>query len=397
MSTFAPPAPDHVAPYDVAVVGAGALGAFHALALARRGLRVLLLERNPFPREASVRNFGMVFPAVAPEPWLPLALHGVEIYEELRMAGLPIRTGGNLCLAETELEAAVLEEMAQLGPSRGIEGRLLTRDQAENFHPLVEPSYVRAALHLPLGFRVEPRQLFPPLIRYLAERYGVEYRPHTPVIGVESTAGGIALRSSTGERFTAERAFVCQGSQIDLLFPQVWRREEVSYCKLLMLATIPHDDAVMPASIASGLSIRRYPGFAIAPSWSVLRQAPADDELLERGIHILAVADAAGRIVLGDSHESSRTPPDDRIDAYTEELILAEARRILRLPTWEIAKRWYGVYLTHPSRPVFEETIDERIHLISAIGGKGMTCSPGLAEQSVAAVYGPISTAEGAT
>ena len=45
----------------VVVVGGGVLGTMHAVAARRRGLDVLHLEREPEPRGASVRNFGLIW------------------------------------------------------------------------------------------------------------------------------------------------------------------------------------------------------------------------------------------------------------------------------------------------------------------------------------------------
>src|ERR1700724_3090887 len=46
--------------YDLAVVGAGIIGLATALAAARRGLRVVVVDRDAQANGASVRNFGFV-------------------------------------------------------------------------------------------------------------------------------------------------------------------------------------------------------------------------------------------------------------------------------------------------------------------------------------------------
>jgi glycine/D-amino acid oxidase-like deaminating enzyme len=46
--------------YDIAIVGAGVLGLAHALAAARAGMRVVVLDRDAQANGASVRNFGFV-------------------------------------------------------------------------------------------------------------------------------------------------------------------------------------------------------------------------------------------------------------------------------------------------------------------------------------------------
>ena len=47
-------------PYDVAVVGAGIVGLAHALAAARLGKRVVVVDRDAQANGASVRNFGFI-------------------------------------------------------------------------------------------------------------------------------------------------------------------------------------------------------------------------------------------------------------------------------------------------------------------------------------------------
>src|SRR5277367_5195484 len=46
--------------YDLAVVGAGICGLAHALAAARRGKRVIVVDRDAQANGASVRNFGFI-------------------------------------------------------------------------------------------------------------------------------------------------------------------------------------------------------------------------------------------------------------------------------------------------------------------------------------------------
>src|SRR5450432_1376283 len=46
--------------FDLAVVGAGILGLAAALAAARRGLRVIVIDRDAQANGASVRNFGFI-------------------------------------------------------------------------------------------------------------------------------------------------------------------------------------------------------------------------------------------------------------------------------------------------------------------------------------------------
>src|SRR5260221_8413603 len=67
----------------VVVVGGGVLGTWHAVAARRRGLDVLHLEREPEPRGASIRNFGLIWVSGrAAGPELSLALRARAAWEE---------------------------------------------------------------------------------------------------------------------------------------------------------------------------------------------------------------------------------------------------------------------------------------------------------------------------
>src|SRR5580704_2420262 len=46
--------------YDLAIIGAGVCGLAHALAAARRGKRVVVIDRDAQANGASVRNFGFI-------------------------------------------------------------------------------------------------------------------------------------------------------------------------------------------------------------------------------------------------------------------------------------------------------------------------------------------------
>ena len=100
------------AEYDVGVVGAGILGLAHAYHLARRGLRVLVLERHPRAQGASVRNFGMIWPVGQPAgPMYQMARRSRDLWlEVLTASGVWHRQCGSLHLAYHEDEAQVLSE-----------------------------------------------------------------------------------------------------------------------------------------------------------------------------------------------------------------------------------------------------------------------------------------------
>jgi FAD dependent oxidoreductase TIGR03364 len=371
---------------DVAVIGAGVLGTFHAYFACLRGLRVVLIERGGLPLGASVRNFGMIIPGgMPPGEWHRRGCESADLYRRLAdEVPFPLRQGGTQYLATTPAEATVLEEFARLGPGRGYTCRLLDPGESRSLNPAVAETCL-ASLHFPDDLRLEPRALFRALIPCLVEVHGLTYLPHT--VAVRVTAEGSACRVLTagGEEIHAGHVFVCSGADLQTLFPQRLAAAGLSHCKLQMLR-LAAPGVALPTSLASGLSLRRYASFRICPSWELLAREPVDPELQRRGIHVLFAQDPDGTVVLGDSHAYSSHPPDDFLDGHTERLILTEARRLAHLPRWEVGERWHGVYTLHPEAEVWAESLDGRIHLLTGIGAKGMTTGPALARERIKAL-----------
>ena len=96
--------------YDLAVVGAGILGLAHALAAARRGKRVVVIDRDAQANGASIRNFGFVTVTgqQAGECWTR-ARRSREVWAEVApRAGIDILQRGLTVLAERPEAVAVL-------------------------------------------------------------------------------------------------------------------------------------------------------------------------------------------------------------------------------------------------------------------------------------------------
>ena len=100
------------------------------------------------------------------------------------------------------------------------------------------------------------------------------------------------------------------------------------------------------------------------------------------------VQDPDGSFVVGDSHEHGAGDLNDILDARVENLILAEAQQLIALPSWEVAQRWHGVYGMPKSSELYRATIDDVIHIVTGIRGKGMTTGPAVARETIDALAG---------
>ena len=191
------------------------------------------------------------------------------------------------------------------------------------------------------------------------------------------------MRTADGAELHARHAILCNGSDLRTLFPDRFQAAGFERCKLLMLRMAAQPGLHMPATVASGLTLRRYPAFTICPSWAKLSQEPVTPGVLEAGIHILAVQDPDGSFVVGDSHEHGAGDLNEILDARLETLILSQARKLLALPSWDIVERWHGVYGMPRNAEIYLATIDGVIHIVTGIRGKGMTTGPAVARETI--------------
>ena len=375
------------AEWDLIVVGAGILGTAHAYFAAKRGWRVLLVERGDWPTEASVRNFGTLMAGSLLGEWRRRGHESIAIYRELApLAGFDFFPCGSLYHVTTPVEAAVLQEFAQLAPRDGCRCELMDADRAAALNPLLNREKVRLALFFPDDARIEPRGLFRRWIPWMTRELSVEYRPATVVVEASAEGGEARVRTAAGALLHAHHVVVCNGSDLRTLFPDRFMAAGFERCKLQMMRTPPQPNLRLLATIASGLTLRRYPAFSICPSWSRLNEELVAPGVLQAGVHILMVQDPDGSVVIGDSHEYTAGDFNELLNMQIERLILAEARKLIQLPTWEITERWHGVYSMPKGAEIYRETIDKVIHVVTGIRGKGMTTGPAVARETIDAL-----------
>jgi D-hydroxyproline dehydrogenase subunit beta len=193
---------------DVAVVGAGILGLAHAYHLARRGLRVVVFERQPRAEGASVRNFGMLWPiGQPPGPLYDLARRSREIWlDVLSASGLWHDACGSLHLAYHDDEAQVLREFVGLAGST-CSATLLTEAEIEARFPMVRSRGLRCGMWSPIEITVDPRQVIGQLPDWLRRVHGIDFVFETAVLGYDRPR----VVTAAGD-WQADRLLVCTGA-----------------------------------------------------------------------------------------------------------------------------------------------------------------------------------------
>jgi len=178
---------------EVVVIGGGITGCATAYHLARRGARVVLLEKGEIASEQSGRAWGFVRQQGRHPAEIPLARVASAMWEGLAQeldADLEFVRGGILALAETVADVARLEEGAGVAAEHGLSTRMVTsREIAEIIPGLAGPW--QAGLYTPDDAHAEPLKATRAFAQ-AAARWSAVVRPHTPTVGLDVTNGAVS-------------------------------------------------------------------------------------------------------------------------------------------------------------------------------------------------------------
>lgn len=371
--------------FDLAVVGAGIVGLAHALAAVRRGLSVVVVDREEAAIGASVRNFGFVTVTGQQQGacWAR-ARRSRDVWEEVApQAGIRVEQQGLLVVARRPEAIAVLEAFKATEMGAGCE--LLTHEQAErHYAAMLARGPVAGALYSPHERRVESRDAVPKLALWLEAEKGVAFRRRCQVTAVEAGR----LLTTQGE-IRAARVVVCPGDDLLTLFPECIAALGISRCRLHMMKVMPPDGFRLPCAVMSDLSLVRYLGYAELPEAAALRARLEREqpEALANGVHLIAVQGADGGLVVGDSHHYGFSPSPFSPEAV-DDIILAELAAVLAVPGARVVERWSGTYASLPDKLMVREAPAPDIRLVIVTSGTGASTAFAIAEETIAELYG---------
>lgn len=366
--------------HDLIVIGGGIVGLAHALAAARLGKRVLVIDRDAQANGASIRNFGFVTVTgqQSGRVW-NLAKRSAEIWRSIANdAGIAIEQEGLLLLAQRPEAMAVLE--AFLTTEMGETCSLLTQQQASLHCPAMTDK-IAGALVSHADLRVESRTAIPKLARWLEEAHDVTFRWASAVSKVETGA----VHLGDGSILTAEQIIACPGDDWATLFPADYATEGVTRCQLQMLRLAPPGWR-LPHPVMSDLSMVRYLGYAELPEAAALLQRLSTEapEELRHGIHLIAVQDADGSLVVGDSHTYSATP-EPFSSAAVDDIMLQQFIQLFGTAP-QVTERWMGTYASGPHHSIVRQPMPG-VHLVVITSGTGASTAFALAEEVVSQIF----------
>jgi FAD dependent oxidoreductase TIGR03364 len=364
------------------VVGAGVIGTWHALELLRAGFAVEHLEADRAPVGASVRNFGLIWVSGRRSgPELDVALRARAAWEEVgaRVPAVGFRGAGSLTVATTAAERFVMQEFARSTEAKERSTVFLEPDEIRRVNPAVRGD-VTGALFCELDAVVEPRLVPDALRDHLATEAPERYRFH-PGRRVTETAAG-AVVDASGERWEGDLVVVATGSAYDQLPAAVPLASRLRRVRLQMFETDPYPGRLMTA-LADADSLRYYPAYEHAPRHKL---GPQSEVAAQHRLQLLLVQRADGGLTIGDTHAYDEPFDFALSEAPTTEL-LSRACRIVGGEPPPVRRRWEGVYAECRDGAVcLREQIEDRVWLVTGPGGRGMTCSPAIARDTLDAV-----------
>lgn len=212
--------------WDVVVLGGGIIGSASALALARRGARVLVVDKGTPGAEASSAAAGILGAQVEAHEDGELARLLVKsraMYaawarglEEASGVDVGYRACGALRLFATEDERVAGVAASSWQRAAGLALEALSETQLAALEPAIAPTFV-AAERYPDDAQVEPRALVRALL-VTGERAGVVFRGDTAVRAIARKGDrALGVELEDGARIEADHVVLAAGSWSSLV------------------------------------------------------------------------------------------------------------------------------------------------------------------------------------
>lgn len=360
--------------FDVAIVGAGAVGLASARAFALKGLSVVTLEsaatvgEGVSSRSSEVVHGGMYYPAGSLKA--QTCVEGRRrLYAFCAKRGVAARTCGKLIVASEEAETAALETIARRGRENGVEGlRMLSGREAKGLEPMLACS---AALLSPETGIFNSHGYMVALQAEAAD-HGAAFAFRTPFVRGETSSSGV-------------RVFAGGADPIDL--------------SVRILVNAAGLGASAVARSIQGLDAARVPltRYAKGNYFSLRGRAPFQRLIypapVAHGLGIHLTFDLSGQVRFGPDVEWVEKP-DYAVDpGRAASFAAAIARYWPTLPADALTPAYAGIRpkITAPNEPAADFRLDvtrlgdARLVSLFGIESPGLTASLALADRVVAA------------
>ena len=367
---------------EILIVGSGIVGLAHALACAKRGKKVLVIEKSLFPIGASIRNFGLIWPIGQPiGDRFERAMKSRSIWLDIiDKTGIYADKSGSLHVVHSADESEIIEEYVQTLREARLDAMFLTPEKTKIVSPKVNGNALLGSMWSPYEITVNPREAITSIAEYLKNTLHVQFE-----YGVQGMYVNDHSLICSDRIIHFEQAYICSGESFELYTPD----KDLLRVKLQMMRTVPQPNQwKLGPAICGGLTLLHYDSFKHISSLQQLKIRIEKEKPLyiKYGIHVLISQHGNGELILGDSHEYGNTL-DPFISEEINTLIIKEINRIYLIPELTIDQKWIGIYAKYPGFSEYVKKIHDDITIVNGLGGAGMTLSFGLAEEVVSGTY----------
>lgn len=367
---------------EILIVGSGIVGLAHALACAKRGKKVLVIEKSLFPIGASIRNFGLIWPIGQPiGDRFERAMKSRSIWLDIiDKTGIYADKSGSLHVVHSADESEIIEEYVQTLREARLDAMFLTPEKTKIVSPKVNGNALLGSMWSPYEITVNPREAITSIADYLKNTFQVQFE-----YGVQGIYVNDHSLICSDRIIQFEQAYICSGENLELYIPD----KDLLRVKLQMMRTAPQQyQWKLGPAICGGLTLLHYDSFKHISSLQQLKIRIEKEKPLyiKYGIHVLISQHGNGELILGDSHEYGNTL-DPFISEEINTLIIKEINRIYLIPELTIDQKWIGIYAKYPGFSEYVKKIHDDITIVNGLGGAGMTLSFGLAEEVVSGTY----------
>ncbi|MBA1228905.1 FAD-binding oxidoreductase [Pseudomonas viridiflava] len=247
---------------DVVVIGGGIIGSFTAYYLAKRGLKVALIEKGRIGAEQSSRNWGWCRQQNRDARELPMATKALELWEQFG-AETGEQTGFSRCgllyLSNDEKEIAGWARWGEFARTVNVDTRMLTAQQAAE-HGRATGKQWKGGVFAPSDGTADPSRAAPAVARAIMA-LGSTVHQGCAVRGIETEGGRVSAVVTEKGVIRTPVAVLAAGAwassfcrQYGIRFPQATIRQTV-------LSVSAPSDEIPGALHTSGVSMtRRFDG-----------------------------------------------------------------------------------------------------------------------------------------
>jgi glycerol-3-phosphate dehydrogenase len=353
--------------YDIAIVGAGILGALTAREFSRYDLEIVLMEKETdVAIGATKANSGIIHSGFDPLPGTNKArfnaLGNPKFDDISRELSIPFKRIGSLVIGHDDQEAETIRLLHDRGIVNGIPGlRILGGNELREMEPNLNED-VSCALFAPTCGIIDPWDVAIAAVENAVEN-GVELRLNSEVVEIQKAPAGYRIFSQTGE-IEANCVVNCAGLHAEEIHNMV----------------APPDFELVPRKGQYYLLDKNAGGFVR----HVVFQCPT-----KLGKGVLVTPTVHGNLLVGPDAQESGDKADCSTTSESLAFVRESAKRISKeIPFDQTIRTFSGLRATPSTKDfiVGESPHAESFINVAGIESPGLTAAPAIAEYVVGLV-----------